>query len=973
MDFIDGGQTFFPNEVYPHEELYHYGTPHEGMKSHSGRYQWGSGENPHQHEDGASFLKFYSDLRKAGFSNKDIAEYLGGEDAGWTTTSLSNRLAYLREEERNAQRSIIQAMRDGSHPLCVDGQPMGWTEIGKQLGMSESSVRTKYASIDIEKNFQIKNTAEALRECVKNNTYVDVGVGTANLMGVTSTKLDAALQLLKDEGYAVGSINIPQPLDPLKNTTVQYIAPPGTTIGDVWNNRGDIVPVVGYTTDDAGTTWSMTGIKYPVSVDPSRLQVRYAEDGGIKMDGVIEIRPGVPDLSLGEKGYAQVRIAVDNDKYLKGMAIYADDLPDGVDLRFNTNKTREDHPDPLTTLKKFKTIIDDQGNKVIDKANPFGSALKTEDGVIVGQSSYIDPLTGEKKQSAINICREEGDWEEWSRTLSSQFLAKQYPSTAQRQLKLDLDSKREELDSIMALSNPEIKAKLLGEFADDCASSAVHLKAAPLPGQSTKVILPLTKIKDNEVYAPTYQDGEEVCLVRFPHGGTFEIPVLTVNNNHCPQGKKVLGNAQDAIGISASVAERLSGADFDGDTVLVIPTKGQRIKTSNPLPELQGFDPKTQYAIKESDPRYGTIGKEKTYVNEAGVHGDSFNTQREMGIVSNLITDMTIKNADPSEIARAVKHSMVVIDAEKHQLDHKQSLKDNNIAELKAKYQKKEDPNAPPGGASTLLSRAKSKQDVLHRREVYSTSVMTPEELERYNNGEVVYRESGRTYYSGKPVMMKSTKMAEARDAYELLSVEAKQGNSAIEIIYADYANECKNLERTARKAERAVERTRVDSDAKKAYASEVASLDSKINAVLQTKPYERTAKALASAMYASRKKDHPEWTKEDEKKAKVQAEQHAREVVGVQKEKIDITPREWEAIEFGALTSNKINTIIDNTDQTKFRQYATPRTDVGLTQAQINRIRALLNSNASNPPTLKEIANEVGVSVSTVSKVSKM
>src|SRR5690606_28591941 len=78
--------------------------------------------------------------------------------------------------------------------------------------------------------------------------------------------------------------------------------------------------------------------KPPVSVNSKRLQVRYGDEGGEAMDGVIELRRGVDDISLGGKNYAQVRIAVDGDRYLKGMAMYADDLPDGVDLRFNTNK-----------------------------------------------------------------------------------------------------------------------------------------------------------------------------------------------------------------------------------------------------------------------------------------------------------------------------------------------------------------------------------------------------------------------------------------------------------------------------------------------------------------------------------------------------------------------------------------------------------------------------------------------------------
>jgi hypothetical protein len=146
--------------------------------------------------------------------------------------------------------------------------------------------------------------------------------------------------------------------------------------------------------------------------------------------------------------------------------------------------------------------------------------------------------------------------------------------------------------------------------------------------------------------------------VRYPHGGTFEMPELTVNNQNREArsilSDKVKGHARDAVGINSKVAARLSGADFDGDTVLVIPNDRRSVKTSAPLKELKDFDPQKRY------PGYEGMK----------VMSDK---QKQMGDVSNLITDMTILGANPAEIARAVKHSMVVIDAEKHKLNYKQS------------------------------------------------------------------------------------------------------------------------------------------------------------------------------------------------------------------------------------------------------------------------------------------------------------
>ena len=70
--------------------------------------------------------------------------------------------------------------------------------------------------------------------------------------------------------------------------------------------------------------------------------IRYKEDGGIDRDGTVELRRNVPDLSLGESKYSQVRIMVDGKKYIKGMAVYKDDkdFPPGVDVIFNTNKSK---------------------------------------------------------------------------------------------------------------------------------------------------------------------------------------------------------------------------------------------------------------------------------------------------------------------------------------------------------------------------------------------------------------------------------------------------------------------------------------------------------------------------------------------------------------------------------------------------------------------------------------------------------
>ena len=320
-----------------------------------------------------------------------------------------------------------------------------------------------------------------------------------------------------------------------------------------------------------------------------------------------------------------------------------------------------------------------------DPDNPFGSLIKDADQ---GGQYWYDPKTGKRvsandpnaKLGLINKRSDEGDWSDWKDAVPSQFLSKQSVSMAKKQLKIAQDNKQEEYDEYCSLNNPTVKKYLLKKFADECDSAAVHLQAAALPGQKYHVIIPNNTLKENEVYAPGYDSGTKLALVRYPHGGTFEIPICTVNNKNA-LGKKQIGTDPiDAICINSKVAERLSGADFDGDTVMCIPThdsKGRvKITSTPPLKGLEGFDPKTAYGPD-------TYEKGKiTLMTKA-------NTQKQMGVISNLITDMTLAGASQEDLAAAVRHSMVVIDAEKHKLNFKQSEIDNNIAALHKKYQGK--------------------------------------------------------------------------------------------------------------------------------------------------------------------------------------------------------------------------------------------------------------------------------------------
>lgn len=886
----------------------------------SGRYPLGSGENPNQRS--GDFVSRVQKLKKDGLTEKEIAD-----EMGLTTTQLRVQLSLAKDERRSIQVATAKRLREEGYSL---------NEIAKEMGFAnDSSVRSLLNENSEIRMNQARKTADFLREQIETRGMIDVGAGVERELGLTSReKLKEAITILEMEGYPVYNRRLSQATNPGKFTTLQIICPKGTEYKEIYNT-GAINSVRDYVSHDGGETFKPKFV-YPASMDSSRLQICYAEDGGIDKDGVMEIRRGVKDLSLGESHYAQVRILVDDTKYLKGMAIYSDDLPDGVDIRFNTNK------------KKGTPVADVLKNIKEDPDNPFGALIK-ENG---GQSYYIDD-DGKEKLSLINKTREEGDWNNWSDRLPSQFLSKQSQKLIDKQLTLTLQDKTNEYNEICSLNNPTVKKVLLSSFADDCDSAAVHLQAASLPRQKYQVILPITSLKDTEVYAPNYENGETVALIRYPHGGTFEIPILTVNNKQA-EAKKVLGNAKDAVGINSNVAARLSGADFDGDTVMVIPCNSSNSKvkiTSTPmLRGLEGFDPKLEYGTEKRDDGYYNSSGQKIKVMN--------NTQTEMGKISNLITDMTLLGAKPEELAQAVRHSMVVIDAEKHKLDWKQSELDNQIAILKKRYQGRIGLDGKyHEGAATLISRAKSEVSVDKRQG--SPTINEDGSLSWKTATDLYYvDEKGKT----QKRTQQSTQMAETSDAFTLVS----DADTPQERAYAAYANQMKSLANQSRKEMVSTGKIPYSSSAKAVYQEEVDSLSSQLNVALKNAPRERQAQIIANSVVEAKKQDNPDMTRAEIKKASQQALVSARASVGAERTPIQITDREWEAIQAGAISENKLLQILNNTDIDDLKQRAMPREYASLSTAKINKIRSM---QASGNYSIAEIAASIGVSTSTVQK----
>lgn len=945
---LDNLDDLFQDGGFFDDYLAHYGrSVRDGAPVGSGRYPWGSGSEEEQRA--VRFRDEVMNLRRQGMSDADIAAKYELKNA----TELKRRYSIATNTVKQLNIGRYLALKNSDHHYSR-------SEIGQMLGVNESTLRSWEKDLEGERASKTEKLANTIQEDIDKRGFVDVGKGVDTQLGVSRDRLDTAILMLQDKGYKYQTFKIKQ-VGNGEDMEIRVLGKPEITQGYIKDHPLEFGPPGFYS--EGG---EIKRFEKPVSIDSSRVFIRYAEDGGVEKDGLIELRRGVDDISLKDAHYAQVRIAVDGTHYLKGMAMPSDDIPKGYDIVFNTNKHKGtpminyDDPDHQV-LKKMK-----DPSKTPD-GNPFGASIRLDNQLILAQRHYKDK-DGNEKLSAINIVSEEGNWETWSKTLPSQFLSKQPLTLAKRQLDLNYADQAREYDQIMKLTNPVVKQKLLQEFADNCDSAAVHLKAAAMSRQQAHVILPFPELKDTEVYAPGYRNGEKVVLIRYPHAGRFELAELTVNNK-VESVRKALGtNPRDAIGINPATAGILSGADFDGDTAVVIPNNKGQIKVfdhkgnpDSPLAKLKTFDPKEAYP----------------YVEGMKVMSKA-NKGKEMGKVTNLITDMTLQGATPDELARAVRHSMVIIDAEKHKLNYKKSEADNQIDALRRKYQYNE-ATGTYGGSGTLISRAKSPEYVDDRKVLWSLKDENGKKLVDQGidvkTGEKVYqpagargtkrvvnKETGEVTWEKVVKKIQSTKMAEAKDARELLS--STKHPYEMEVVYADYANRMKALANRARKSYLATPSQKQSASAKETYKEERASLLAKLNDALKNKPLERKAQLLATQIRRGIERDNPDMDEDDKKKKKNQALSYARARVGANKQQIQITEKEWKAIQAGALSDSQLREVLNNANMDQVRAYATPRDTTKLSSADL----ALAKSMMAADYTRAEIADRLGVSRSTLS-----
>ena len=960
------------------EYLEHYGTPR-----HSGRYPWGSGK---KYQRSRNFLTQYEELRKKGLSKTEIAKSLGLRN----TSELNARRAAAREEKEVADLQFVQRLKD---------KGVSQTEIARRCNKTEGWVRQMLKKADMvvdnenRKKSSIATVANALGEQVREKKLIDVGKANNVYLGITESKFKDSIEYLKQQGYKMIYPKIQQAGTGHK-TTMKVLVSPELSVQEAYglvNTDPTNIKLINEISFKDNGHSGVQKIHDPISVDSKRVMVRYAEEGGKDKDGMIELRRGVKDLDMGEKRFAQVRILVDGTHYLKGMAVYSDDMPEGTDIIVNS----KEH---LGTPKKdaFKKVKSD------DPHNPYGAE-------IIRQNDWTDEK-GVEHKGALNIVNEEGKWDTWSRNLASQFLSKQPIETAQRQLNLAAERKEAEYDEIMRISNLTLRKQQLKEFADECDSAAVVLKGAAMPRQATKVILSLPSIKENEVYAPSYKDGEEVILVRYPHEANFEIPRLIVNNRN-KEGKSIITpDGKDAIGINPKTAQQLSGADFDGDTTIVIPTAGQNLTTKKYPTDLIGFDPSEKYARPE-----GT---------ESPWKKGSATEHTKMGMISNLITDMTLQDAPVEDIVRATKHSMTIIDTGKHNLDWKESYEQNGIRALEIKYRGK-----AGAGAGTLISRAKGQVQVTKRdTNRYNIDPDTGEKIfiekpEFYiKRDKYISKENSKLYNElkkqrdkaltdkeraaitkqigeipgvkersaaneklaelqakyraaktdtekediraqikaipgAKERTMSSERMYETKDAMTLSS------GHPMETVYANYANRMKALGNKARKEYVNTGDIEYNPTAAETYKTEVASLKQKLLDSEKNRPLERAAQAIVQSKLQLDREANPDMTKEEEKKRTNQHLREAREITGASRYRFDITDKEWEAMQMGAVRKTTQQAIFLAADSDKIKSKALPKTSSKMSSDEITRAKRMLK----NDYTLAEVAETFGVSVSTL------
>lgn len=940
---------------------------HYGVKRKSGRYPW----DPSLHlPKNYKFIEDRDEMKKRGLSDNEIAKQMG-----LSTTVYRSKVTIAKEELKQYNMQRISKLQ--SEGMIID-------DIAKTIGTTGQTVRNYLDEIknpnksSRAQRVQTEAVADTLKDAVKRSKYIDVGKGVEIQMGISKEKLKSGLNALVESGeYEVHNLRIAQVTDKNNSTPVKILTKKGVERSEIYKNMDKVRPVEEFAIN--GDARMFQQMERPKSIGWDRVHIRYAipegqkghgtNDDGAMMDGAMFLRPGVKDLNLGKASYAQVRIAVGDTHYLKGMALYGTEemfkgIPKGTDIIFNTNKTANKTPQEV--LKELKK--NPEGGAPIDGPNPFGATVKRQNTLVDSKGNPVykpgvkDRFGNKVPQiGSVNIVNEEGDWGSWSKALSAQFLSKQPTTVVHERLKATMKQVQDEYESIQKVTNPVIKKQLMESFVSDLESKQVHMKAAAPKGFQGHVILPVPDMKENEVYAPNYKNGEKVVLIRYPHGGRFEIPELTVNNNSVAR-KMISKDSPDAIGIHPKVASKMSGADFDGDTAYVIPNNKGKFKSRDSLKELKNFDP-NMYADKP-----GTFTPiTKRY------------QQTLMGVVSNLITDMTLQGAPSNEIARAVKHSMVVIDAEKHKLNYKRSAEENGIDALmkrymthvdKVKYGDLERYNPKTRRVDKVIDPDKLKKDLTPGKEYTSAStIISRHKQSVITDGYQVEVPDPKSKSGGTKMVWRNKKETYLVNMVKDANVFLGPNATKTEHHYADYINELKAFKNKVDSEMSGIKMPARDPKAAKIYAEEVLSMKDKVNQVKINRIKERQAQRMAevsSKAEIARRSEDEVLKKDEVSRIKQQALNKARSMVGAERTPVTITDDEWDAVQSNAVSGTLLKELVSFMDDSQLKSLATPRANKQMTEARKSKAKALL----ANGYTISQVAEALGVSSSTIGKI---
>src|SRR5690606_26371954 len=135
------------------------------------------------------------------------------------------------------------------------------------------------------------------------------------------------------------------------------------------------------------------------------------------------------------------------------------------------------------------------------------------------------------------------------------------------------------------------------------------------------------------------------------------------------------------------------------------------------------------------------------------------------------------------------------------------------------------------------------------------------------------------------------------------------------ESVYADYSNRMKALANQARKSQLETKSTPYSPSAKQTYASEVASLNAKLNVALKNATRERKAQLLANAQVKLKRQAKPDMEESTLKKDKLQALEVTRARAQAKKLRVHITPSVRNAIQADAISNHKLDQILNNSD----------------------------------------------------------